>query len=249
MPLDRGTQTEIHDFLFSKVSSYVDRQKAKGDPMDIQPFHARLLPELFKIPLSERSFSTSSGSWFQHLAKFVATQYHATAELQHTIHDRLQPAASSYIEEILNRMNHGSPRRKPSREKDTSDVLKFQSPGGADHSVTADLFIKTRKGEEWYFEMKTAQPNKGQCRDMKKFILQVAAMRQAENGQAYASMAYNPRGDGQEIKDGKIKQFLEVGTDMLIGRDFWSKIGDQHTYGELLAITESVGAKVKARLG
>ena len=55
---------------------------------------------------------------------------------------------------------------------------------------------------------------------MKKFILQIAAIRQSEKGKGYASMAYNPKGDGQDLKDGKIKQFLEVGTDMLVGRAF-----------------------------
>ena len=125
----------------------------------------------------------------------------------------------------------------------------MQSAGSADLSVTADLFIKTNSGEEWYFEMKTAQPNKGQCREMKKFILQIAAIRQSEKGKGYASMAYNPKGDGQDLKDGKIKQFLEVGTDMLVGRAFWTKIGDEHTYDELLEIAENVGYKIRSLLG
>ena len=124
--------------------------------MDIQPFHARLLPELFKIPLSERSFSTSSGSWFQHLAKMVAVEYHSAASLQHTIHGHIQPGASAHIETMLNQMDKGRPKRIPERQRDVAEVLTVQSAGGADLSVTADLFIKTNSGEEWYFEMKTA---------------------------------------------------------------------------------------------
>jgi hypothetical protein len=248
MPLNDFTRSTIHRFLLEKVSAYIDKQKANGDAFDIQPFHARLLPELFKIPLSERSFSTSSGSWFQHLAKLVALQYHPTAELQHTVHGHIQPGASAHIETMLNQMDKGKPKRIPSRQRDSAEVLTVQSPGGADLSVTADLFIRTHHNEEWYFEMKTAQPNKGQCKEMKKFILQIAAIRKTERGEAFASMAYNPKGDGNDIKDGKIRQFLEVGTDMLIGRQFWAKIGEKDTYDNLLNIAESVGQSVERKI-
>lgn len=245
MPLTDTTRQHIHDYLLSKLTRYIEKQKAKGSAFDLQPFHARLLPDLFKIPLSERSFSTSSGSWFQHLARLVAGQFHAHAELQHNLHGHIQPGASAHIETLLQQMDKGKPKRKPNRQSDTAGVLTVQSLGGADLTLTADLFIRTYDGQEWYFEMKTAQPNKGQCKEMKRFILHVAALRHAEHGQAFASMAYNPVGDGNELKDGKIKQFLEMGEDMLIGRQFWTKIGDENTYDELLQIATMVGEEAK----
>jgi len=39
-------------------------------------------------------------------------------------------------------------------------------------------------------------------------------------------------------------QFLELGTDLVVGRSFWEMIGDDQTYDELLKIAEEVGTAV-----
>lgn len=39
-------------------------------------------------------------------------------------------------------------------------------------------------------------------------------------------------------------QFLELGTDLVVGRPFWEMIGDGQTYDELLQIAEEVGVSV-----
>jgi hypothetical protein len=139
-------------------------------------------------------------------------------------------------------------KRKPSQTKDTDDVRNNQASGGVDRLVRADLYVRTAAGQEWYFEMKTPQPNKGQCKEMKRFILLVAALRYETRGEAFAAMAYNPLGDGQPIRDGKIKQFLEPGTDILMGRQFWTKIGEASTYDDLLDISEQVGQSFESLL-
>ncbi|MEO6804949.1 MAG: TdeIII family type II restriction endonuclease [Edaphobacter sp.] len=248
MPLTDETKSEISKYLTKQLARYIADQKAKGNALDVQPFHARLLPDLFKIPLSERSFSTRSGGWFQQMAKSVARQFHPVVEQPYTLHGNIQPGASAHIETMLGQMDKGVPKRRPSRLNDIASVLGVQSTGGASLSVTADLFIRTYAAEEWYFEMKTAQPNKGQCKEMKRFILQVAALRHQEHGQAFASTAYNALGDGKPVIDGKIRQFLEPGADILIGRDFWSKIGDMSTYDELLLISEEVGKQLAPQI-
>ena len=209
-----------------------------------KPFHARLLPTLFNVKLSERSFSTRSGVWFQQMARLVAEQFHPVVHEQYEVVGTIQPGASAHIETLLLQMDKGTPKRKPSRVQDIAVVRSVQSEGGAQLKVVADLFVESSTGEEWYFEMKTVQPNKGQCKEMKRFILHVAALRFTQNGQAFASFAYNPRGDGAPLKDGKVSQFLELGQDILIGREFWRKIGDESTYDELLVIAEAVGEKV-----
>jgi hypothetical protein len=138
-------------------------------------------------------------------------------------------------------MDKGSPRRAPNRARDIAEVLTVQSKNGASLAVTADLFVLSRKGRELYFEMKTPQPNKGQCLHMKRFILQISALRAGQSVDAFASCAYNPYGDGQPYKRNYALQFLDVHKDMLIGREFWALIGESKTYDELLTIAEEVG--------
>lgn len=96
--------------------------------------------------------------------------------------------------------------------------------------------------------MKTVAPNKDTSKLMKSTILLITALRQGQDAQAYAAMAYNPAGEGQSYTlyaDSRYAlQFLELGTDLVVGRAFWEMIGDSHTYDELLGIAEEVGASV-----
>ena len=61
-------------------------------------------------------------------------------------------------------------------------------------------------------------------------------------------MAYNPAGEGQSYTlypDSRYAlQFLELGTDLVVGRSFWEMVGDGNTYQELLEISHEVGASV-----
>jgi hypothetical protein len=120
-----------------------------------------------------------------------------------------------------------------------------QSSGGADKSVRSDLFVLRHDQSEMYFEMKTPDPNKGQCKKMKQDILLIMALRKGTSAEAYAAAAYNPYGDDKPYMSNFVMQFLEIGKDMLIGRDFWTLIGDRHTYDELLEISGEVGKDIE----
>lgn len=65
--------------------------------------------------------------------------------------------------------------------------------------------------------------------------------------EASAAMAYNPVGEEHsyaEYPDSRYAvQYLELGTDLIVGRRFWTLIGEQQTYDELLQIAEEVGAE------
>src|SRR5437016_3799937 len=126
--------------------------------------------------------------------------------------------------------------------------MTFQSPDGTDHSIRTDLFVMRQDGYELYFEMKTPEPNKGQCKQMKYDILLIVALRKDHIAEAYAACAYNPYGDGKPYRYGYALQFLEVGKDLLVGREFWSLIGDATTYDELLEISAEVGDRIKPLL-
>ena len=81
---------------------------------------------------------------------------------------------------------------------------------------------------------------------MKRQILLIHALRFGTPVQAHAAAAYNPAGDGRPYRyqGDYARQFLEVGRDLLVGRQFWSAIGDDGTYDELLDIAQEVGTRV-----
>ena len=122
--------------------------------------------------------------------------------------------------------------------------------GGVARQVISDLYTLANDGRELYFEMKTVAPNRDTSKLMKTKILLISALRQGQNAVARAAMAYNPAGDGRpytEYPDSRNAiQFLELGADLLVGRDFWRVVGDDHTYDELLGLAEEVGTNAAA---
>src|ERR1017187_6523241 len=96
MALSPSGKQAIASHLQNVIPRYI-RESAKVDPaIDTKPFHARLLPALFSVELSERSFSTRSGSWFQEIARLVAGQYHQHAQCGYTLNGHIQPAAAAH---------------------------------------------------------------------------------------------------------------------------------------------------------
>ncbi len=206
-------------------------------------------PSLGWLTYSERSFSTRSGSWFQKLALEVAQQFHRSATLNYLVEGSLKPAAKAHIEEILATLNHGS--REPSRESDLREVFTVQAEGGEPAVHRVDLQVMKDDGTQLFFEMKTPWPNKDTSISMKRMILTTMAIRKDRGDQAFASSAYNPYsadGRGQPYGWSYAMQFMELGTDFLVGRPFWEMIGDSATYDELLAIASAVGAELEASL-
>ncbi len=205
------------------------------------------MPALFGTALSERSFSTRLGLWFQRMALVIARQFHQHAESNYLVVGGLQPATEAQVTAILSQMNT-LPRRVPNREADTAQVLGLQYPGGTTRQVRSDLFILRNDGSELYFEMKTVKPNKGTFEEMKRNILMIMCMRHEEQAQAYAAMSYNPAGEGN-VYIPEFNQYLEIGTDLLVGSQFWSAIGDESTYNELLEIAHQVGLETADLIG
>jgi hypothetical protein len=249
MPLNSETRLAISDYLFRVVSAIVEqKKKIRKKKSPEKPFHDRLFPILLEARFSERSFSTSSGSWFQQIARLVALQFHAEAQVNFRVKGRLQPAAAALIEAITEAMDKGTPKRKPDRERDCREVLTVQWSGGTDRSVISDLFIRRNDNSELYFEMKTPTPNKEQCKKMKQHMLLITALKKDFPAIAFAGAAYNPYGDNQPYRNSAARQFMEIGKDFLIGREFWSVIGDDKTYDELLEISSAVGERIKPLL-
>lgn len=246
MPLNDSTRQQIKGYLQREVERYIREGLANPAILETKPFHARLVPTLFGLPLTERSFSTRSGTWFQTIARMVAKQFHVEAANNHKVSGEIQPAADTFIRDWVRQMKAASPHRvKPNRDADIQRVLANQFPGGVQRQVISDLFVLTHDGLELYFEMKTVAPNIDTSLAMKTNILLITALRYQHRARARASMAYNPAGEGHsysEYKGGRYAlQFLELDTDLIVGRPFWRLMGDDQTYDELLQISEEVG--------
>lgn len=208
-----------------------------------------LLPRVRWAPVSEHSFATRTGFWFEEVSKIVAEQFHQSATRKHWVAGRLRSAASETIEDIIRQFTERT--RSPDRHLDLEDALRSQAPGGEDTRAKIDLHVVRHDGSELMFELKTPESNLEHSRGMKRLILRTMAMKKGETAETYGACGYNPyQPDGSESPYdwGMPKQFLEIGQDFLIGRQFWEKIGDSTTYDEVWEIAESVGRSIESQV-
>jgi hypothetical protein len=124
-------------------------------------------------------------------------------------------------------------------------VLSKAADGEAEElSVTVDLYILRHDGGELFFEIKSPQPNKGQCLEVTQRLLRthLARCKPRPQVQAYFAMPYNPYGDSRsDYRWGYAQNYTPYEDAVRIGEEFWSLVGSDSTYSELLQIYAEVG--------
>jgi hypothetical protein len=249
----------VKNYLLEQANKYWDEAVQKAESTDVtRQLHSGLAPTAMKFwsLASSQSFFTRTGAWWEHIAALIGSSYHADAQAQFPINGPLSPSAEAHISQVIEDMNRGGSRRVPDRAKDISEVLTVQGNQGPDRAEISDLYLLKHDGSEVFFEIKTPGPNKGQCMEMKQRILTMSALKKGERTEVYAACAYNPynpTGDAKPYNWNMPAQFLEIGADWLIGKEFWSIVGEDSTYDEVSEICAEVGAatdsKVVAVLG
>jgi hypothetical protein len=125
-----------------------------------------------------------------------------------------------------------------------TSVLSTRGGKKETQETRADLFVRTKDGTELYFEMKSPQPNKGQCLEVTQRLLRTHLIRNIPRPkvQGYFAMAYNPYGPKRsDYKWTYALRYMPFDQAVLIGNEFWSLIGSPSTYEEILEIYQAVG--------
>jgi hypothetical protein len=239
---------EIFDYLLREGARFISDSVAAPSSEDTKPFHVRLMPipsELW-ARFSERSFSTRSGGWWNEIAYLIARDRHASVKKNYLVSGQISAECVARIERMLDEMDQGQPRRDPSRSRDLAEIVGSADSSQPVQSIKSKLFVLTQDGHEIFFNVHTTEPNKKDSRELKRKILMIHALRDPKAVQAYACAAYNPAGDGFEYRypGNYAGRFLDLHTDLLVGREFWEVVGDLDTYDDLLEVAEEVGAKL-----
>ena len=114
-------------------------------------------------------------------------------------------------------------------------------------STRIDLYLRTHNGVAYYFEIKSAKPNKGQCIEMKQRLLTALAIRRGEKPQVRWGVPYNPYGRGDYRHVYPIA-FVDFEREVMLGEPFWEFVGGQGTYDAVLGVYREVGDGFAERL-
>lgn len=245
------------------ISSMMDRVMFKvlvKDPFipeefrAMKPLYAALVPqEVFKGSHFERRFVTPFGNVWEKLAVVAAKEGLGVGEQGYKIHGVVKRERLRRISEVLNKLEHPDEKgvkQKPDWDEEISYILKGD---GEDIpvQVICDVFAQDSKSKAKYvFELKAPLPNSDQTKVSKEKLLKLYAMDPCLIDGAYFALPYNPYGKRIDYSWAFPARWFNLKEDevVLIGDEFWEKIGGLGTYKAFINAVNEIGIEYKTRI-
>jgi len=229
------------------------RKKFKGykPESNNMPFHYRLLGKdrmaLFSFI---QSLNTTFGtSIFEPVAVALAKENFKEAKAQYVVGNTIFSDCQRTIQTIINRLTVDP---IPNKTKELAALKKALS-GDINKlkSVKVDLFLETRSGEQYLFDLKTAKPNKGDFQKFKQTLLEWAGIAYTNNKRAKVhtliAIPYNPY-EPKPYQRWTMAGMLDVKKELLVGDEFWNFLGGEDVYADLLDCFEAAGIELRPEI-
>ncbi len=154
---------------------------------------------------------------------------------------------------MLNQLEHkgtAAKRRKPNWDNELAYILEG---GGAELpvNVICDIFVEnTQTKERIAFELKAPLPNSDQTKVSKEKLLKLSAMTTSQVDNAYFALPYNPYGKKADYNWSFPNRWFNMHEDscVLIGDEFWERIGGVGTYQAFLDAVNEISTDYKLRI-
>ncbi len=245
--------------IIEKMMERVMKRVLEEDPFIAEehqakkPLYAALVPdEIFKGSHFERRFVTPFGKAWENLAEVVAKEGLGRCEKGYTIFGNIKQGRLRRISEILSRLEHpesGQKSIKPNWDEELSYILKGK---GKDIpvQVVCDLYIEDEYNKKYAFELKAPLPNSDQTKVSKEKLLKLYCMNPSLIDEAYFALPYNPYKVKENYAWSFPQRWFNMNEDkvVLIGNEFWDKIGGEGTYHSLIDAVNEIGKKYQARI-
>jgi len=219
-----------------------------------KPLYAALVPdEIFKGSHFERRFVTPFGSAWEKLAAVAATQGLGYGTLGYTVRGTVKEERLRRITEILNRLEHpqkGQERTKPDWEAELAYITAGKG-GNIPVTVTCDVYAEDKaNGRKYTFELKSPLPNSDITKVSKEKLLKLYSMEPPQVDEAYFALPYNPYGSRDDYVWIFPARWFDMRKDrvVLIGDEFWEKIGGMGTYQAFIQAVNELGKEYKERI-
>lgn len=238
----------LHGFMDTWIAKQYEELRSIGldgsSPSGIlAPFHDALVPGI--RGLGERGFSTALGNLHERIALVVASGTHAAVHRAYDLVGPLPVLAREFITQRLTQLEIGA--AAPDHVYEREQLLNaFGAEVPA--ATRIDLYIQTDSGDDHYFEIKSAKPNKGQCIEMKQRLLTALGIRRRADVFAWWAVPYNPYGTAAAYAHPYPKRFFDFTNDVKLGGKFWNFAGGPGTFEQLLELYRAVGVEYTLRL-
>lgn len=241
------------DRIMQKV--LIDDPFVKEDHKAKKPLYAALVPdEIFKGSHFERRFVTPFGNVWEKLAIVAANNGLGYGEQGRAIKGKINSERLRRIQEILNTLEHsgrGKEKVRPEWNKELTYILEGKSDKLIPTTVICDVYAEDKKNNKKYtFELKAPLPNSDQTKVSKEKILKLYSMQPVQVDGAYYALPYNPYGKRKDYDWAFPARWFDMKNDdaVLIGDEFWEKIGGTGTYKAFVSAVNEIGKEYKDRI-
>jgi hypothetical protein len=245
--------SEMMDRIMDKVlyeDPFVrDEHRAK------RPLYAALVPdEIFQGSHFERRFVTPFGKAWEKLAVVAATEGLGYGVMGYEIQGVVKSGRLTRITEVLNRLEHRQRGEKQRIKPDWENELAYIMKGKGENipvTVICDVFAEDKKtGRRYSFELKAPLPNSDQTKVSKEKIFKLYCMEPPQITEAYYALPYNPYGKREAYEWSFPARWFNMKEDkvVLIGNEFWEKIGGFGTYRAFIEAVNEIGTGYRERI-
>jgi hypothetical protein len=241
------------DRVMNKV--LVEEPFVKEEHRAKKPLYAALVPdEIFKGSHFERRFVTPFGGVWEKLAIVAANKGLGYGEKGRTITGKVNAERLRRIQEVLNNLEHGvkeKKRIKPDWDNELKYILEGKNTKLIPVTVISDVYAEDKKNKKKYaFELKAPLPNSDQTKVSKEKMLKLYSMEPLQVDGAFYALPYNPFGKRENYSWAFPARWFDMKNDevVLIGDEFWEKIGGLGTYKAFIEAINEIGTGYKNRI-
>jgi len=249
MALSTEQKTYIKDVIKICIRNKFQKYKSESSNM---PFHYRLLgKDRMALYSFIHSLNTSFGtSIFEPVAVALAKNRFKKAEAQYLLGITISQDAQNTIQQIMNNLTTGS---DPDKEAETIAIRNVCQQGKMNQlqTVKVDLFVESKSGEKFLFDLKTAKPNISNFKDFKRTLLEwvgiVLANDPKSKVNSLIAIPYNPY-EPKPYERWTLKGMLDLDNELKVADEFWNFLGGKGAYVELLDCFEKAGIELRPEI-
>lgn len=234
------TRQKVAGLLKGFVTRLTQVEHSVEELQRAYPFHSLFFRDEAIIAFKrQRSIVTSLGQHlYPRLARIIAEEHYNDVHLEREFRATVDGAIADTIDRIVTELRVR--QRRPNHVQEVAEILRAKGGEPREVVVTTDLFIGDFAPGPFFAEIKSPRPNLDVAAESKKKILTFIALHRDKNPEAYLAFAYNPFISRKAYSHQFTAQIMDLDAEVLIGEEFWDKIGGRGTYMQLLDVIEEV---------
>jgi type II restriction enzyme len=198
------------------------------------------------------SLNTNFGtSIFEPVATCLATNRFAVVQSQADVGSEISEDAQKVIQDIMDELT--AVTLSPNKVAETDAIRRVCRSGKMKKikPTKIDVLLKTGDEKFYFFDIKTAKPNKGGFKEFKRTLLEWTACKLAENPEtdvnAMIAIPYNPY-EPKPYSRWTMAGMLDLKNELKVASEFWDFLGGEGSYITLLDIFERVGLELRSEI-